>query len=257
MYSQQNYQVPIAAPIVRAKYQTVNDFIPNFIPGLLGAGQLVLWIAIVALEIVSVYYDAGRGTIYAGFWCSMVFFVTWIAMFCYLCCNKSSGCGIYLIIQNILSLIFAIILVIFAARFVQNPCLCYSALCYVPNWDFIDDPSLISNYYVYPCTTRTYKKLPVLKALLACAVLMLISHLIFIIVYIIASIRFHKKQKSNPQQFNVGYQQQTATVQMGQQPIYHPSPMPYSPYAQQQSYPIQYEPTVSAPPGYPVQSNKF
>jgi hypothetical protein len=83
MFQQQYYQAPNVMPIMPQRYRTVNDLMPGIVPGLLGVAQLFLWIAIIALEIVSIYYDAGRGTIYAGLWCSAVFFVTWISMFCY------------------------------------------------------------------------------------------------------------------------------------------------------------------------------
>jgi len=83
MFQQQYYQGPNVVPIIQRQQQTVNDIIPTVVPGLLGALQLFLWIAIIILEIVSIYYDAGRGTIYAGLWCSIVFFVTWVSMFCY------------------------------------------------------------------------------------------------------------------------------------------------------------------------------
>lgn len=66
-------------PTIKAKNQTISDVII----GLLAAIQMILWLAIVGLESASVYYDAGRGTIYAGFWCSIIFFVTWVSIFCY------------------------------------------------------------------------------------------------------------------------------------------------------------------------------
>jgi len=72
-------QQGVVMPTIKAQNQTINDVII----GLLAAIQMILWLAIVGLESASVYYDAGRGTIYAGFWCSIVFFVTWVSIFCY------------------------------------------------------------------------------------------------------------------------------------------------------------------------------
>jgi uncharacterized membrane protein (GlpM family) len=89
-HQQQHYPAPNVRPIIQQRPRTVNNIISGIIPGILGATQLFLWIIIIALEIVSVYFDAGRGTIYAGFWCSMVFFVTWVSMFCY-CKSYLSG----------------------------------------------------------------------------------------------------------------------------------------------------------------------
>lgn len=83
MFSQQRYQGPNAAATMQKRRRTVKDIIPTSFFGLLGTFQLFLWIVIIVLEIMSIYYDAGRGTIYAGLWCSIVFFVTWVSMFCY------------------------------------------------------------------------------------------------------------------------------------------------------------------------------
>lgn len=75
MYSQQPY---VAAPMVDQRRP-----LPNAVTALFAIIQLILWIAVLALEGVSIYYDPGRGTIYAGFWCSGIFFITWIATFCF------------------------------------------------------------------------------------------------------------------------------------------------------------------------------
>ncbi len=80
---QQYYPPPSVIPIAEPQYEGMKNVIPSIVPGLLGTIQLFLWIAITVLEAVSIYYDAGRGTVYAGFWCSIVFFVTWVSMFCY------------------------------------------------------------------------------------------------------------------------------------------------------------------------------
>jgi hypothetical protein len=83
MFPQQYYQGPNVVPAMQRRQRTVNNIIPSVVPGLLGAMQSFLWLAIIILEIVSIIYDAGRGTIYAGLWCSAVFFATWVSMFCY------------------------------------------------------------------------------------------------------------------------------------------------------------------------------
>ena len=84
MLTQQYYQGPNVASVTqRKRYRTANNVLPGVFTGLLGAFQLFLWVAIIILEIISVYYDAGRGTVYAGFWCSTILFLTWVSMFCY------------------------------------------------------------------------------------------------------------------------------------------------------------------------------
>jgi hypothetical protein len=75
------YVVPSEA--LEIKRRTASKFIPGWAPGLLGALQVVLWIAIMVLEGVIVYYNASQGTIFAGFWCSGIFFITWVSMFCF------------------------------------------------------------------------------------------------------------------------------------------------------------------------------
>ncbi len=69
----------VMLPIIKPR----NRIVSYVIPGLLAVFQMLLLFAILALESWSVYYDAGRGTILAGFWCSIIFFVTSISMFCY------------------------------------------------------------------------------------------------------------------------------------------------------------------------------
>ncbi|CAF2778455.1 unnamed protein product [Rotaria sp. Silwood2] len=258
MHGQSYYQGPIAMPTTQRQGRRVSDGVSGAIPGVFGATQLILCVIIVALEVVSIYYDPGRGTIYAGLWSSAVFSVTWISMFCYLCCGKSSGCGVYLVIQNIINLIFTILLLIFTSRFVKNPCLCYSALCYLPNWgDISRDDDDDDDYFSYSCTSRTLRKLPVLKGLLACAVLMLVSNILFIVIYSIVSIRLRRKARCNTQQPNVAYHQQSAAVQLGSPPPYYPSTTAYPSNQHQYLYPVQDAQLPSAPPPYETNSHKF
>ncbi|CAF0771541.1 unnamed protein product [Rotaria sordida] len=243
-------------PTIQTHYRQVNDGMSGIVPGIFGGLQFILWIGIIIFEIVSIYYDPGRGTVYAGIWCSIIFFITWISMFCYLCCRKSSACGIYLVIQNIINLIFATILLIFTSRFIKDPCLCYSALCFIPNWNHInyDDDD---DHFSYSCTSRTFKKVPMLKGLLACAILMLISNILFIIIYSIAVIRLRHKARSHTRQPDVVYHQQTAAVHMGAPPPYYASTMAHTPYQHQHLYPVQDTQRPSAPPPYEDYSNKF
>jgi uncharacterized membrane protein (GlpM family) len=60
-----------------------SNLIFGIIPGVIGLFQMLICFAIIGLEAGSVYYDAGRGTIYAGFWCSIIFFVSCVSMFCF------------------------------------------------------------------------------------------------------------------------------------------------------------------------------
>ena len=116
------------------------------------------------------------------------------------CTGRSNGCGIYLVVQNIINGLFAIVLIIFTSLFVGNVCLCYGILCDIPSWESIYNFGYNSEYYYSNrCTPRTWNKLPLLKALLACAVLMLASNIIFIILYLIAYIWLRSKPIYDPE----------------------------------------------------------
>jgi hypothetical protein len=51
------------------------------IPIIIGFLQMIVTLAIIGLEIASVVISPIFGTLYAGFWLSVVFTVSWIAMF--------------------------------------------------------------------------------------------------------------------------------------------------------------------------------
>lgn len=51
------------------------------IPILIGFLQMILTFAIVGLEIASVIISPIQGTLYAGFWLSVIFTLSWVAMF--------------------------------------------------------------------------------------------------------------------------------------------------------------------------------
>jgi hypothetical protein len=50
------------------------------IPILLGLVQMLLTFAIIALEIASVVISPIFGTLYAGFWLSVIFTLSWVSM---------------------------------------------------------------------------------------------------------------------------------------------------------------------------------
>jgi hypothetical protein len=76
-------QQDVEMRISKRRHRTVRNVIPGIFIGLLAAFQMILSLAILGLESASIFYDAGRGTIYAGVWCSIIFFITWISMSCY------------------------------------------------------------------------------------------------------------------------------------------------------------------------------
>jgi hypothetical protein len=51
------------------------------IPIIIGFLQMILTFAIIGLEIASVVISPIQGTLYAGFWLSIIFTLSWVAMF--------------------------------------------------------------------------------------------------------------------------------------------------------------------------------
>ncbi len=50
------------------------------IPVLLGFFQMLLTFVIIGLEIATVIISPIYGTLYAGFWCSVIFTLSWVSM---------------------------------------------------------------------------------------------------------------------------------------------------------------------------------
>jgi len=50
------------------------------LPVLLGLFQMLLTFTIIGLEIASVVISPIFGTLYAGFWCSVIFTLSWVSM---------------------------------------------------------------------------------------------------------------------------------------------------------------------------------
>jgi hypothetical protein len=160
-------------------------------------------------------------------------------------------------------LIFVIILIVFTARFVNNPCLCYGVLCNIKPWD------TYANYFigqgntnwVYGCTTRTYQKLPVLKGLLSCAVLLLVSNIVVIAVYLAVFIWLSAKPKSYVAKQSTElppypvmypsdqYQSPVHPSDQFQSPV-HPSDQYQSPVHPSDQYQTPIHPTASLPEHY-------
>ncbi len=150
---------------------------------------------------------------------------------------------------------------VFTTRFIEDPCLCYGILCSIPNWDDINDFDIDDDDDIYSCNSRTLRKVPVLKGLLACAVLMLICNIIFIGTYLIVSIQLRAKKRSNIHTPDVMYQQQSTAVQWAEQPPYHLSNGTHPPHQHHPLYPMQTtqptSPLPSAPPPYEMVAEKF
>ncbi|UJR10541.1 hypothetical protein I4U23_014741 [Adineta vaga] len=148
------------------------------IPVILGLLQVLLTFAIIALEIASVVISPIFGTLYAGFWCSVIFTLSWMSMLGLVCCHRARKWSLYMLFISILCAAAAITLIVLDALFIGNITRCFF---FKVNCDEIRSsyPQLISQ--------PLGRKVLVLKAQLACAVLLLITAILYILFFISTS----------------------------------------------------------------------
>ncbi|UJR32231.1 hypothetical protein I4U23_019696 [Adineta vaga] len=173
---------------------------PRWITGILGVAQVVITAAIVGLELGSSYIDLAHGTIWAGYWCSIVFIWTFLVMLFITCCCRGRCYAFYVLILNVLSGLLACVLIYFDQLFMNDLCKCYlgDQLCCAVR----GIPSLTSNYsgILDDCATAIQQgtistricpsiptdKLVLIKAQLGCAVGMLVSCGLYVVLFIFA-----------------------------------------------------------------------
>lgn len=131
------------------------------------------------------------------------------------CCNRGSrGCATHALVENILSLIASIVLLVYDARFLRNPytCLWPYGICDDIYWDI--DWSAWWNFY----TDDIYRvKLIAIKVQLACAAMMLFLNVVFIAIYIYTSWKVRTELKRiDPQ----------VTIELRNQQFLAPPPVP-------------------------------
>lgn len=177
---------------------------PRSFLALLATLQLILTCAIVGLEATSLAFDPYHSMIFAGFYCSGFFMITWISTFCVsklfmemnrnlskrafqliiACCNRHSpGCAIHTLIENILSIIAASVLLYLDNLFLQNPYVClYDPTC-GSSYSY-SSGTYVSNIF----TENNYTiKLTCIRAQLACAAVMLGSNVTYIIIFLVVA----------------------------------------------------------------------
>lgn len=201
----------------------------------LGVLQMLLNGAIVGLESGSVAYNPTRGIVYAGFWCSFAFFFTWVGMYAFLCFRKTIRWGLVVAGLNLVSIGFAIILIVFDALIITNPCRCFLAtVCNIDGQNETTCPN-------------SDGKLRMVKSQLACVVTMLATNLVYIILFMV--IFFLTRISYKP--LAPSFQPLSSSGNSSPKPIIHPlqSSSAY-PYAQTLTYPPRYEQTM-----YPEQQH--
>lgn len=106
------------------------------------------------------------------------------------------------------------------------------------------------------------RKVPYLKGLLACSVLMLLTNLTYLITYITISIWLFIRGNADMKKMNATFQQQSGHVNFEHQQQYPPQPMNYPQQNSHQSYPINYfppnaqQPYPTHPMNYPPQNTQ-
>ncbi|CAF0959019.1 unnamed protein product [Rotaria sordida] len=153
------------------------------IPILLGILQMLLTFAIIGLEIVSVVISPILGTLYAGFWSSVIFMLSWVSMLGLgdykICCHRARKWASYMFFISILCAAAAIALIVLDALFIGNIDKCFfsNVIC----------NELILSFSPVLFSQPLGRKVQILKVQLACAVLMLVTAILYMLVFISAS----------------------------------------------------------------------
>jgi len=173
---------------------------PRWTSGVLGVVQLVLTVVIIGLEVRSAIIDLGHGTIWVGFWAGLVFIKTLLMMLFITCCCRGRCCATYVLIWNILSGLLACVIIYFDQIFINNLCKCYLGdhLCcavrsvesFRTNYTaiFEDCANAVQQGTISTrtCPSVPYDKLKLIQAQLGCAVGMLITCAIYVVIYVFA-----------------------------------------------------------------------
>ena len=92
---------------------------PRWLTGIIGVVQLLLTLAIIGLEVGSLYIDLGHGTIFVGIWAGIVFLIATLSMlfisnepfdrtYCFrrtcfsrlACCCRGRCCASFVLVMN-------------------------------------------------------------------------------------------------------------------------------------------------------------
>jgi len=171
--------------------------------------EMLLADAVIGLEIWSMILNIKYSFFFIGFIASFFFTLTWISTFIvgeYLrrlsehersffivcCCRKSSGCATYALIQHILSIAASSVLIYYDTLFIREPqtCLWPNNLCY-------DDQASFSVFGITLGTSVDidWIKFTLIKIQIACAAVMILTCIVYIVIFIYTTIRVHQKNK--------------------------------------------------------------
>ncbi|CAF1039368.1 unnamed protein product [Rotaria sordida] len=173
---------------------------PRWSSAIIGVAQLLLTAAIIGLEVGSAYIDLAHGTIWVGFWAGIIFIKTVLMMLFITCCCRGRCCATYVFLWTIISGVLACVVIYFDQIFINDLCKCYlgDQLCcavrgiesFRTNYSavFEDCAQAIRDGTISSkvCPSRPYDKLKLIQAQLGCAVGMLITCGIYVVIYIFA-----------------------------------------------------------------------
>ncbi|CAF1433047.1 unnamed protein product [Adineta ricciae] len=181
--------------------------------------QLVLTLAIIGTELGSFYSNVAHGTIWAGFWSALFYIPTCVLLFVMICCCRGRCYATYVLVlqgkisksnQNFtfyidfvaLCLLTSVAVIYFAVYFQDNLCKCYlgdNLCCALRDMkSFNQDYDQIANEcspvtvngvqtVVDPCSSSPpTAKLPYLRAQIGFAGAMIITCIVYAVVYIFA-----------------------------------------------------------------------
>jgi hypothetical protein len=167
------------------------------IPIIIGFLQMILTFAIIGLETASVVISPIYGTLYAGFWLSIIFTLSWVAMFMLgisnlyillitihiilsiVCCHRSRKCALYVFGISLLCAAAAITLIVLDALFIANITRCFfsDTIC-----------KDLRSSYTRPLRQPLGRKVQILKGQLACAAALLATAILYMLLFVVASL---------------------------------------------------------------------
>ena len=160
--------------------------------------QVIFSFAVIGCEVGSMIVDFYRMNAFVGYWAFPFFMCAWISLAGAGCCCRTSCCITAALVFQCLAIPVSIGVIGLDGYFLNHPLQCFfSDYCsyysyygydYYSNSTTNRNPSPSSDFYSI--------KLPLVKAQLAAGVLMLVSCIVFIIIYIIANVLMRKGPKT-------------------------------------------------------------
>ena len=157
---------------------------PAIIGGFLSIFQMVMTFAIIGCELGNSFVQFERMNAFVGYWTFPFFMCAWISLANASCCCRSRCCGVTTVVFQCLAIPFAVCVIGFDGYFLNNPTKCFFSSCsyywYSGYQDQYDTDSLYSI------------KIPLIKGQLTAGVLMLVSIIIYIVIFALTSHRVNR-----------------------------------------------------------------